>query len=424
MATAPTTIEQDIFAGQDFYVPAFKVKVRGKELLKVESDVLSVTYTDTDNRDDKKQQQMDSFDLTVNNWDPDGKGPGKGWFKYSDQDTFNPWQDVELFMGYYRKGNDELARMLVGEIVRMTPTFPESAPSTMTVHCVNLLQRFRTTQITKDYVQKKDSWIARDLVQSIAKQVRQAVPALDLQVDDKEINCNLANEKEIRHLAVQRQYAINFLLDRSRQIGYDLWLDLDEDPNNNRRVVTLHYAPSKYVLKPTYVIEWGKSLINFQPSFATTNLPDQVIVRYWNPTLKKKFEGTASRTDLQQDNVIDPTADMKAQQGPLAKKTEIVTNLAVQSDDEAKEAAHKRLLVMAQKLIQGKGKTVGLPDLRAGRKIRIKGLGRFSGLYAVNTTTHTIGDGGYSTEFTASMEVSLRDDQPLPSDPKSKERKG
>jgi uncharacterized protein len=417
MASAPV-IQQDIYQGQDFYVPAFRVKVRGKELVQVESDVLNVTYTDTSNRDDKKQQQMDSFDLTVNNWDPDGKGKGKGWFKYSDKDTFNPWQDVELFMGYYRNGNDELARMLVGEIVRMTPSFPESGPSTLTVHCVNLLQRFRTSQVTKDYVQKKDSWIARDLVQSIAKEVRQTVPSLELQVEDEEINRNLANEKEIQHLAVQRQYAINFLLDRSRQIGYDLWLDMDENPTSSRRLVTLHYAPSRYLQKPTYVIEWGKSLINFQPSFATSNLPDKVIVRSWNPTLKKKFEGTASRTDLQQDNVIDPVKDMEAQQGPLAKKTEIVTNLVVQSDDEALKAAHDRLVVLSQKMIEGKGKTVGLPDLRSGRKVRIKGLGRFSGLYSVNSTTHVLGDSGYTTDFSASMEVALSDDDPLPNDPK------
>jgi hypothetical protein len=47
---------------------------------------------------------------------------------------------------------------------------------------------------------------------------------------------------------------------------------------------------------------------------------------------------------------------------------------------------------------------VGLPDLRAGRKVRIRGLGRYSGLYAVTTTTHTLGQGGYSTDFSARME--------------------
>lgn len=394
MASIPT-IEQDIYVGQDFYAPAFRVRVRGKELLQAENDVLSVVYNDSEN-------EMDSFDLTVNNWDPDGNGPGMGWFKYSDSDVFDPWQDVELSMGYYRGGNDELRSMLVGEIVRMTPNFPSSGPSTLTVHCVNLLQRFRIAKITKDYFQKKDSWIARDLVQGIAQDIRKKVSGLDLQMDDDEVGRNLGVENEIQHLPVHEQYAINFLLERSREIGYDIWLE--EDTTSSRRVVTFHYAPSKYVLRPTYVLEWGKSLISFQPSFATTNQPDTVIVRYWNPKLKKKFEGTATRSDLFQEGVIDPTQDFGVKQGPLSKKTELVTDLVVQSDDEAVNAARKRLRILAQGLIEGKGKTIGLPDLRSGNKIRISGLGRYDGLYHVTGTTHSIGDGGYTTDFSARKE--------------------
>jgi len=394
LATVPQ-IEQDIYIGQDFYVPAFRVRVRGRDLLKTEYDVLTVTYTDSDS-------DMDSFDLTVNNWDPDGKGPGRGWFKYSDTDVFDPWQDVELSMGYYRNGNDGLESMLVGEIVRMTPNFPESGTSTLTVHCVNLLQRFRTAQVTKDYFQKQDSWIARDLVQGIAKDIRQKLPSLDLQVDEDEISLNLAAENPIEHLNVHQQYAVNFLYSRSREIGYDIWLD--EDTSGSRRVVTFHYAPSKYTLKPTYILEWGKSLMNFQPSFATANQPDEVIVRYWNPKTKQKFEGKATRADLAQDGVIDPTADFGVKQGPLSKKTDLVTNLVVQSDDEAKTAAKRRLRILAQGLIEAKGKTVGLPSLRSGNKIRIVGLGRYDGLYHVTSTTHTLGDGGYTTDFSARKE--------------------
>jgi phage protein D len=397
MAAAPTTFEQDIYIGQDFYVPAFRVRVRGRPVLKAEYDVLSVSYSDSDN-------DMDSFDLTVNNWDPDGHGPGQGWFKYSDTDVFDPWQEVELWMGYYRNGQDELDPMLVGEIVRMTPHFPESGTSTLTIHCVNLLQRFRMNKITRDYFQKQDSWIARDLVQLTAKDIRQKIPGLDLVVDDFEIGVNLGVENPIVHLDVHDQYAVNFLYFRSREIGYDIWLDDDTDPSGLRRTVTFHYAPSKYTLKPTYVLEWGKSLLSFEPSFATANLPDQVIVRYWNPKTKQKFEGTATRADLAQDGVIDPTADFGVKQGPLSQKTELVTNLVVQSDDEAKTAAKRRLRILMQGLIEGKGKSVGLPGLRSGNKIRIVGLGRYDGLYHITNTTHTIGDGGYTTDFSARKE--------------------
>jgi phage protein D len=396
MGSVPV-IEQDVYVGQDFYVPAYRVKVRGKELIQVENDVLSVTYTDSDSG-----KQMDSFDLTVNNWDPDGKGQGHGWFKYSDSNVFDPWQDVELYMGYYYNGNDELRRILVGEIVRTTPTFPTSGASTMTVHCVNLLQRFRTSQVVKDYFQKKDSWIARDLVEGIARDIRQKIPGLDFVVDNEEINRNLGNENEIKHLAVQREYAINFLYERSRKIGYDIWLE--ESAEGDRRVVTFHYAPSKYLVQPTYVLEWGKSLVSFQPSFGTANQPDEVILRYWNPVNKQKFEGKATRAELLQEGVLDPTQDFNVKQGPLAKKTEIVNDVVVESDDEAKQAAKNRLRIMAQGILEGKGKTVGLPDLVAGCKIKVVGLGRYDGIYSVTSTTHTIGEGGYNTDFSARRE--------------------
>ncbi|HTS36398.1 MAG TPA: hypothetical protein VMH04_12040 [Candidatus Solibacter sp.] len=394
MAAVPQ-INQDIYVGQDFYVPAFRVRVRGQELLQAEYDVLNVTYTDSDT-------EMDSFDLTINNWDPDGNGPGMGWFKYSDGHLFDPWQEIELSMGYYNNGNDELESMLVGEIVRMTPNFAESSSSTLTVHCVNLLQRFRTQQITKDYFNKQDSFIARDLVQSIATDIRKKIPSLDLRVDDQEISQNLSVEQPIAHLNVHQQYAANFLYARSREIGYDIWLD--EDTQGSRRVVTFHYAPSKYTLKPTYILEWGKSLVSLQPSFATGNLPDQVIVRYWNPKTKQKFEGKATRADLAQDGVIDPSKDFGVQPGPLSQKTDLVTNLVVQSDDEAKTAAKRRLRILMQGLIECKGKTVGLPSLRSGNKIQVAGLGRYSGLYHVTSTTHTMGDGGYTTDFSGRME--------------------
>jgi hypothetical protein len=37
--------------------------------------------------------------------------------------------------------------------------------------------------------------------------------------------------------------------------------------------------------------------------------------------------------------------------------------------------------------------------------VEIKGLGRFDGTYLVTATTHTIGDGGYTTDFSARMEA-------------------
>ena len=60
---------------------------------------------------------------------------------------------------------------------------------------------------------------------------------------------------------------------------------------------------------------------------------------------------------------------------------------------------------MGEILVEAKGKTIGVPDLRAGGKVKITNLGRFSGVYVVTSTTHTIGEGGYTTDFNARMEA-------------------
>ena len=61
-----------------------------------------------------------------------------------------------------------------------------------------------------------------------------------------------------------------------------------------------------------------------------------------------------------------------------------------------------------KQLVEATGTTVGLPDLRAGTKIRIRGLGaRFSGRYFVTKTTHTLDASGYRTKFTARREAPL-----------------
>ena len=84
---AEAVIPLDVFKGQDFYVPAFLVKVENRELQRdVLSDVVSITYSDS-------LKEIDSFEMVVNNWDAEAQK-----FKYSDEQTFNPWKDVELWL--------------------------------------------------------------------------------------------------------------------------------------------------------------------------------------------------------------------------------------------------------------------------------------------------------------------------------------
>ena len=63
------------------------------------------------------------------------------------------------------------------------------------------------------------------------------------------------------------------------------------------------------------------------------------------------------------------------------------------------------LLDRSKDMVKASGTCVGLPDLRAGQRVNIEGLGvRFSGTYFITETTHTINDGGYTTKFNARRE--------------------
>ena len=79
---------------------------------------------------------------------------------------------------------------------------------------------------------------------------------------------------------------------------------------------------------------------------------------------------------------------------------------AILTSSEARRLAVQQVEDMVKGMLKATGSTVGLPDLRAGNVLEIDGLGDcFSGRYFVTGTTHSIGDGGYTTQFDCRLEA-------------------
>lgn len=353
--TAPTQQAQPIYPGQDFYVPAFEINPPGRRLPRdVLHDVMTVTYNDD-------LTQIDNVELTVNNWDATAMD-----FKYSDGTTFVPGKELELWMGY--RGRDPLRRVMTGEITSLRPSFPAGGASTMTVTVLNVLHRFRTKQETHAYTDKTDSQIAKIIAG------RLGVP----------VHTQPLNEQPYPYLLQDNQYDIVFLMERARRIGYDLWV---EDG-------TLHFQPSENLKRVTYLLTWGKSLIEFQPTLTTARQVGEVTVRAWDRTRRKMITATAKRKPGNEPEI----------ESAFAERAEI-TSVVVANEQEAKRIAEDRLRDIAHEMVKATGSTVGLPDLRAGRRMRIERLGRrFSGDYFVTATHHTFSDSGYLTSFDCRME--------------------
>ena len=143
-----------IYTNYDFYVPAFEVRLQGQPLDRaVIRDVLSVTYTDS-------LDKLDSCQFTINNWDASQRR-----FKYSDSNLFDPGTAIELYIGYYDRG--DLTLMLRGQIVALSPDFPAGGQPTLQVRALNSLYRLHFKQETLIFQNKTDTQIAQDVLARI-----------------------------------------------------------------------------------------------------------------------------------------------------------------------------------------------------------------------------------------------------------------
>jgi len=355
-----------IYEGQDFYIPTFEVKLRGRPLgLDVVRDITQVTYRDN-------IDEIDGFELTVNNWDAERR-----IFKYSDEDLFDPGKELELWLGYH--GPDRLTLMIKGEITSLKPTFPSGGQPTLAVTGLNLLHRFRRKQVSKAYEAMSDSQIAQEIG-----------TRLNVTIETPGEN----EEEQHGYLFQDNQYDIVFLINRARRIGYDVFV-LESGENGSSEEPALYFGPSLDAGDVTYELTFGRSLIQFQPTLSTARQVGKVTVRGWDAVKGEKLEASATRAEVTGE--ADASAEMKRAFG---EREEVITNRPIASLQEAQTLATETLRRMVKDMVQASGSTVGLPSLRAGSVLAIDGVGsRFGGRYFVTQTTHTIGDGGYTTQF-------------------------
>ena len=385
MSMAPIPIYQ----GQDFYVPLFQVKVGDRPVdREVIHDIISVSYRDN-------VKEFDSFEITINNWDETAisssqRKQGVHQFKYSDEDLFLPGKRIELWMGY--RGNDRLRLMLKGEITSLRPTFPAGGQPTLAVSGKNILHRFQTSQRSQTYRNMKDSAIARQIGQRLG---------VEIYTD----NNAEGNEDANKFLFQHNQYDIIFLLGRARRIGYELYVE-ERGENGRAEEARLRFEPWKNGHREMYKLEYGKSLIEFQPTLTVGNQVSEVTVRSWDSVEGRPIIATARRNNIQNRGVGSAGGQQQIEQA-FSERQEIIADRPIDSVQEAQTLANATLEDIAREMVKGTGSTLGLPDLRAGNFIRIEGLGsRFSGRYFVTATTHTMGSGGYKTQFECRREES------------------
>ena len=393
------TLRDESIRRGDFYVPRFEIKIAGVNLpLDVLRDVEQVTYKDN-------VKELDSFELTVNNWDAEAQD-----FKYVGSETadslaknplhllFNPCRhNVDVFMGY----GENLSLMVTGNFTTLEPNFSSGAP-TLNGRGLNVLHQLRRKPFSYAWEGEKTSKIAKsfETLPDPSDRKKKRFP-LPVEIDPNSIE----TEEKITYLAQNNQYDIDFLLALARRIGYVVFIKEKELKKN--RVVKprrLYFGPSdaKHPDSPkTFELKWGISLMDFKPTLTTANQIKSVTVHGWNRSTKQPITGRASLDDPKSKL----NRDLYKHLENCDAREERVVDEPVFTQDEADERARGILLERSKDLVKASGTCVGLPDLRAGQRVRIAGLGaRFSGEYFITDTTHTISDGGYVTKFNGRRE--------------------
>jgi phage protein D len=381
--------------GQAFYVPAFEIEVNGSPMPRnVVRDIVEVTFEDS-------VDGIDSFSYVVNNWDTDHLRPqfvGEGaderfWTQVQ------PGNGVRLSMGY-RGDRTDLRLMTTGYLTALDVDLPDSAAARLTVRGLSVLDKLRDRQYTWSWPESatgtvKDSEIARDIGQthSSADGKPGLIGIARVRISDEALRDETAQD----HVLMNNQYPIVFLLQLARRNGYDLFLTRTPAGEDE-----LYFGPSRLVRDRTYVLEWGKTLTSLKASVSTARQVKKITVLGWDRVRKAPVRGEAT---IEADG-----ADMPATVRALARangREEVVTDHVVTTDQLAKARAVELLHSVASRLVEVEGVVVGLPDLRAGRRVRIERVGpHLTGNYFVTSTKHVVNDTGYRTTFKARLEGS------------------
>jgi phage protein D len=360
-----------VYAGNDFYVPYFEVSVGGrKQSGAVVRDVMQVSYKDN-------VEQIDGFELTVNNWDADQRK-----FKYSDKPLFEPGQRVELKMGYMGSGGSGLRMMIRGEITALRPTFPASGQPTLAVSGLNVLHKFQDEQKSDKY----DGMTLGKIAEKVCDRLKSKFP---VKFDGPQAPVLEAVQTD---LIQNNEYDIVFLIALARRAGYELVADDSGD------VTSLSFGQPSSAATVSYKLQYGRTLTEFQPNLDFSHQVSEVEVRGWDPVKGEAIQVTADQGQAGPDGLQG-----KMKQGtanPVAARREVINNAPVRDAQAAREVAAAQLRRINNVVVTATGSVVGLPDLRAGAQIQVDGLGlRFNGRYFVTATTHTIGNSGYVTQF-------------------------
>ncbi|NLW46373.1 MAG: phage late control D family protein [Firmicutes bacterium] len=289
----------------------------------------------------------------------------KGSWRGIDLDLFKPGDEIKVMMGI-----DDPVEMMVGEIASLDLTFDQY--SAMEIRGYDRLYRLRFGPRVRSFKDMKDSEIA----ESIASEA-----GLTPQVDD--------TGTIQTYLFQNNQNGYEFLRERANRLGYEMFV-------NNKNFI---FRKSEEGRSQVTTLKFGVNLDSFNVELRTLHEGNKVEVRGWDVKNKQEITGMAAQGD--ENSLMGSKLSGSAlSQNAFSEAPIIITEESNIDENEAQNIAKARYNRLLREFVTAEGKTGGNPVIRAGKNIRIDGIGeRFSGIYYIVSSIHMIGSEGYITKF-------------------------
>lgn len=160
---------------------------------------------------------------------------------------------------------------------------------------------------------------------------------------------------------------------------------------------TLYFRDPDAIVSPVVTLMYGKNLTSYSADVDISKQVSQIIVRGIDPKTHQPVEGKSGEVDLIGTNGRSGSDIMKK----LSRHMVEYVYLNSTTQLKAQKMADSKLQERAMDLVTGQGECIGIPEVRAGRFVKLEGLGpKFNQPMLVSGATHTIDGGGYSTSFT------------------------
>ncbi len=289
-----------------------------------------------------------------------------GKWRGIDLKTFKPGDKITVSLGL-----DKVEPMVSGEITSLDLNLCEH--SLLEIRGYDFLHRLRMGTQNKVFLKKKDSEIASEIVKECG---------LSAVVDE--------TKTVYPYVFQNNQSNYEFLLSRAALLDYEIYAD-------DKKINFIKSRAQKSPEIPDLTYRKDFEQLNLELRLLTRG--SKVEVRGWDVKDKKEVTAEAKKGD-------EVTKMGGKESGyELAAKSVGESTIALAAENmvdlsEAKSIAAAAYNNLLREFITGEGKCYGNPLLRAGKTVKLLGMDeRFSGIYYIVATTHTINSKGYTTIF-------------------------